>query len=75
MISTICEKNMFFFLTYIFTLIALKSCKNKNKPGDSKWSFYPLPLDPKTMKNEGFTPQIMGYKVITTKNEGCGFPW
>ena len=21
-----------------------------------------LPLDPKTMKNEGFTPQIMGYK-------------
>ena len=25
------------------------------------------------MKNEGFTPQIMGYK--TTKNEGGGFPW
>ena len=21
----------------------------------------PLPLDPKTMKNEGFTPQNMGY--------------
>ena len=20
-----------------------------------------IPLDPKTMKNEGFTPQIMGY--------------
>jgi len=32
-----------------------------------------LPLDPKTMKNEGFyTPNIW---VITPKNEGCGFPW
>ena len=32
-----------------------------------------LPLDPKTMKNEGFnTPKIW---VITPKNEGFGFPW
>ena len=32
-----------------------------------------LPLDPKAMKNEGFsTPQIW---VITPKNEGYGFPW
>ena len=35
-----------------------------------------LPLDPKTMKNEGFNPQNMG--EITPKNEdneGCQFPW
>ena len=25
---------------------------------------YTIPLDPKTMKNEGFTPQIMGYKWL-----------
>ena len=31
-----------------------------------------LPLDPKTMKNEGFKPQYMGYNP---KNEGRGFPW
>ena len=29
-----------------------------------------IPLDPKTMKNEGFRPPNIGYK-----NEGCGFPW
>jgi len=29
-------------------------------------------LDPKTMKNEGFTPQNMDKNP---KNEGCGFPW
>ena len=33
---------------------------------------HPQPLDPKTMKNEGFTPKIW---IITPKNEGCGFPW
>ena len=27
-----------------------------------------VPLDPKTMKNEGFAPQIMG--ELTPKNEG-----
>ena len=41
------------------------------------WSFcsktHRVPLDPKTMKNEGFTPQNMW--VMTPKNEGCGFPW
>ena len=31
------------------------------------------PLDPKTMKNEGFTPPNIW--VITSKNEGFGFPW
>ena len=31
-----------------------------------------LPLDPKTMKNEGFQPPNIW--VITPKNEGCGFP-
>ena len=25
---------------------------------------YTIPLDPKTMKNEGFTPQITGYKWL-----------
>ena len=33
-----------------------------------------LPLDPKTMKNEGFKPPIYGL-VITPKNEGFEFPW
>ena len=41
------------------------------------WSIQPTtqkhPLDPKTMKDEGFTPQNMG--EITPKNEGFGFPW
>ena len=37
------------------------------KNGDFPMSCY-LPLDPKTMKNEGFTPQIMG--VITPKYAG-----
>ena len=35
--------------------------------------FQGVPLDPKTIKNEGFTPQNMG--EITPKNEGFGFPW
>ena len=30
--------------------------------------------NPKTMKNEGFTPPIYGL-YITPKNEGFGFPW
>ena len=32
-----------------------------------------MPLDPKTMKNEGFKPPIY-VVVITPKNEGFGFP-
>ena len=34
---------------------------------------YPTPLDPKTMKNEGFRPSIYG--SYPPKNEGFGFPW
>ena len=36
-------------------------------------SNHQLPLDPKTMNNEGFRPSTKG--VITPKNEGFGFPW
>ena len=35
--------------------------------------FKKLPLDPKTMKNEGLKPPNIW--VITPKNEGFGFPW
>ena len=40
-----------------------------------------IPLDPKTMKNEGFEPPIYIYiyffffNGLYSKNEGCGFPW
>ena len=36
-------------------------------------AFYIPPLDPKTMKNEGFRPSIYG--SYPPKNEGFGFPW
>ena len=41
------------------------------------WIFFALqtPLDPKTMKNEGFRSPNIWVIVITPKNEGCGFPW
>ena len=34
---------------------------------------YGIPLDPKTMKHQGYKPYI--WVIITPKHEGCGFPW
>ena len=55
----------------------VNNCKWHNDFEKEIWSFcsktHRVPLDPRTMKNEGFTPQNM--LVIAPKNEGCGFPW
>ena len=67
------------FLEIALALDTIGSCIRRFKmegKSSAEWKTWKQPpnhscLGPQVpMKNEGFTPQIMGYKVITPKNEG-----
>ena len=64
-----------FWIQNIFQNISSNAGTPQKTPqGFDLFSRKTLPLDPKTMKNEGFKPPIYIW-VITPKNEGFGFPW